>query len=136
VADQQTCGKGLADNSVVPASLAEVAGGLAGNLEVHMRALDRDDPAAAREHAVYEQVARSVRSAAADLRAAAAEMAAARDLPMGRHDMAVMTSPPVLDAFGRYVAAEDDLRALLESRREGNDRILAAMREAIAAGGG
>jgi hypothetical protein len=93
VADEQTCGKGLAQNSVVPAALAEVAGRLAGNLELHMRALERDDPAAAREHAVYERVARGLRGAAADLRAAGEEMAGARDLPMGRHDMQAMTSP-------------------------------------------
>ena len=131
MAEQQTCGKGLADNAVVPGALAAVAGRLAGNLETHMRALDRDDPAAAREHEVYERVARSLRSAAADLQAAASEMAAARELPMGRHDMAAMASPEVLDAFERYVTAEDELRALLEARREAITQMLAAMREAI-----
>jgi hypothetical protein len=131
VAEQQTCGKGLADNAVVPGALAEVAGRLAGNLEVHMRALERDDPAAAREHEVYERVSRGLREAAADLRAAASEMTAARDLPMGRHDTAAMTSPDVLDAFARYVAAEDGLRRLLEARREAMTQMLAAMREAI-----
>ena len=47
MSEQQTCGEGMADNAVVPGALAGVAGRLAGNLEVHMRALDRDDPAAA-----------------------------------------------------------------------------------------
>jgi hypothetical protein len=131
VADQQTCGKGLADNSVVPAALAEVASGLAGNLEVHMRGLERDDPAAAREYEVYERVSRTLRDAAAALRAAAAEMAAARDLPMGRHDMQALTAPEVLDAFERCVAAEDELRELLEARRRAMTQMLGAMREAI-----
>jgi hypothetical protein len=131
VADEQTCGKGMAQNSVVPAALAEVTGRLAGNLEVHMRALDRDDPAAAQEHAVYERVARGLRGAAADLRAASEEMAAARDLPMGRHDMDAMTSPDVLAAFERSVAAEDGLHALLGERRAWREAMLAAMREAI-----
>jgi hypothetical protein len=131
VADEQTCGKGMAQNSVVPAALAEVTGRLAGNLEVHMRALDRDDPAAAQEHAVYERVARGLRGAAADLRAASEEMAAARDLPMGRHDMDAMTSPDVLEAFERSVAAEDALHALLGERRAWREAMLAAMREAI-----
>jgi hypothetical protein len=131
VAEQQTCGKGLADNAVVPGALARVAGGLAGNLEVHMRALDRDDPAAAREHDVYERVARSLRAAAADLQAAASEMAAARELPMGRHDMAAMASRDVLDAFERYVGSEDELRDLLEGRRAAMTQMLAAMRQAI-----
>jgi hypothetical protein len=131
VADEQTCGKGMAQNSVVPAALAEVTGRLAGNLEVHMRALDRDDAAAAQEHAVYERVARGLRGAAADLRAASEEMAAARDLPMGRHDMDAMTSPDVLEAFERSVAAEDALHALLGERRAWREAMLAAMREAI-----
>jgi hypothetical protein len=131
VADEQTCGKGLAHNSVVPAALAVVAGRLAGNLEIHMRALERDDPAAAREHAVYERVARGLRGAAADLRAAGEEMAGARDLPMGRHDMRAMTSPDVLEAFERSVAAEDALHALLGERREWREAMLATMREAI-----
>jgi hypothetical protein len=134
VADEQTCGKGLAHNAVVPGALAGVAGRLAGNLEVHMRALDRDDPAAARELEVYERVARGLRSAATDLQAAATEMAGAYELPMGRHDMAAMTSPDVLDAFERYVASEDELRALLDARREAMTEMLAAMREAISPG--
>jgi hypothetical protein len=131
VADEQTCGKGMAQNSVVPAALAEVTSRLAGNLEVHMRALDRDGPAAAQEHAAYERVARGLRGAAADLRAASEEMAAARDLPMGRHDMDAMTSPDVLEAFERSVAAEDALHALLGERRAWREAMLAAMREAI-----
>jgi hypothetical protein len=131
VAEQQTCGAGLAENAVVPEALGGVASRLARNLEVHMRALDRDDPAAAQEHAVYERVARSLRSAAGDLQAAATEMASARELPMGRHDMEAMRSPDVLDAFERYAGAEDELHALLGARREALEAMLATMREAI-----
>jgi hypothetical protein len=130
VAEQQTCGQGLAENAVVPGALAGVAGRLAGNLELHMRALDRDDPAAAREHDVYERVARSLRSAAADLQAASTDMAAASELPMGAHDMAAITTPDVLVAFERYVEAEDELHALLGARREALEQMLAAMRQA------
>ena len=96
-----------------------------------MRALDRDDPAAAREYDLYERVARGLRAAAADLRAASEEMAGARDLPMGRHDMAAMTAPDVLEAFERSVAAEEALQALLGERREWREGMLATMREAI-----
>jgi hypothetical protein len=131
VSEQQTCGKGLADNAVVSGALAGVAGRLAGNLEVHMRALDRDDPAAAREHDLYERVARGLRGASTALQDAAAEMAGARELPMGRHDMAAMRSPDVLDAFERYVEAQDELHALLGARREALTQMLGAMREAI-----
>jgi hypothetical protein len=131
VADEPTCGKGLAHNAAVPSALAAVAGRLAGNLEVHVTALDRTDAAAEREYAVYESVAQRLRSAGAALEAAADEMTAARDLPMGRHDMAAMTRPEVLDAFEGYVAAEDDLRALLEERGAGDREMLATMRQAI-----
>ena len=131
MAQQTTCGQGLAHNSVVPAALAGVAAAMARNLELHMAALDRDDPAAATEHDVYERVARGLRGAAADLQAAAAEMTGARELPMGAHDMEAMTAPAVLDAFERYVAAEAELRVVLEQRAEPNRHMLAAMRDAM-----
>jgi hypothetical protein len=131
VDEQPTCGRGLAQSTTVPAALAAVAAGLAQNLEVHTRALDPADPAAVQEQGVYERVAHSLRSAAADLRAAAAEMASAVDVPMGAHDMAAMTTTDVLDAFEGYVAAEDDLRRLLDARRADNEQMLAAIRAEI-----
>jgi hypothetical protein len=131
VEEQPTCGQGLAKNSAVPAALAAVAAGLAQNLEIHTRALDREDDAAARERDVYERLARDLRGAAADLGAAAAEMAAAVDLPMGAHDVTAVTATELVDAFAGYVAAEDDLRRLLEARREDNEQMLDAIRAEI-----
>jgi hypothetical protein len=118
-------------NAVVPSALAVVAAGMAQNLEVHTRALDPDDPTGGQEQAAYERIARSLRSAATDLRAAAAEMDAAVDLPMGAHDMATMATTDVLDAFERYVAAEEDLRRLLEARRADNEQMLTMIRAAV-----
>jgi hypothetical protein len=129
--DEPTCGRGLAASAVVPSALAAVAAGLAQNLEVHMGALDPADSAAAQERHVYERVTRSLHSAATALRAAADEMAAAVDLPMGAHDMEAMTPSDVLDAFERHVAAEDDLRRLLEERREGNEQMITMIRAAV-----
>jgi len=126
-----TCGRGLAASAVMPSALAAVAAGMAQNLEVHTRALDPDDPAAGQEQGAYERIARSLRSAATDLRAAAAEMVAAVDMPMGAHDMAVMTTPEVLDAFERYVAAEEGLRRLLEAQRADNEEMLTMIRAAV-----
>jgi hypothetical protein len=126
-----TCGQGLAHHAVVATLLAEIAARLAANLEVHATALGLDDPASAREHAVYQEVAESLRDGAADLEAAGATMLGARDLPMGRHDMAVMTSPPVLDAFERYVAAVSELRTLLEARADADAAMLAQIRAAV-----
>ena len=116
----------------MPAGLAAVAAGLAQNLEVHTRALDSGDAAAAQERGVYERVAHRLRSAAADLKTAAAEMAAAVDLPMAAHDLAEITTPDVLDAFERYVAAEEDLRRLLDARQMDNEQMITAIRSEIA----
>jgi len=129
--EEATCGRGLAQSEAVPAGLAAVATGLAQNLEIHTRALDAGDAAAVRERDVYERIARSLRSAAADLEAAAAEMAAAVDLPMAAHDLDAITTPDVLDAFARYVAAGDDLRRLLDARHEDDEAILTAMRAEV-----
>jgi hypothetical protein len=131
VDDQHTCGRGIAASAVVPSALAEVAAGLAQNLEVHTRALDPDDPAAGQERGAYERIARSLRSAATDLQAAAAEMDAAVDLPMGAHDMAAMATTDVLDAFERHVAAEEDLFRLLEARRADNEQMLTTIRAEV-----
>jgi hypothetical protein len=133
--DEPTCGRGLAQNTVVPAALAAVAAGMAQNLEVHVRALDPGDAAAAQEQGVYERVAHSLRSAAADLQAAATEMAAAVDLPMGAHDIAAITTTDTLGAFEGYVAAEDDLRRLLDARRGDNEQMLTAIRAEVGSQG-
>jgi hypothetical protein len=131
VDEQATCGRGLAHSTVVPAALAALAAGMAQNLEVHTRALDPGDAAAAQERGAYERVAHNLRSAAAGLRAAAAEMASAVDLPVCAHDMAAITTTDVLGAFEGYVAAEDDLRRLLEARREDNEQLLTAIRAEV-----
>jgi hypothetical protein len=131
VEEQHTCGRGLSQNSFVPAALAAVAAGLAQNLEVHTRALDPGDAAAGRELRAYERVAHSLRSAAADLQAAAAEMASAVDLPMCAHDIAAISTSDALDAFEDHVAAEDELRRLLDARREDNEQMLTAIRAEV-----
>jgi hypothetical protein len=125
--EEQTCGRGLAEHSALPARLAEVTEAMAGNLQVHMQALELDDEAARQEHAVYLRLAEEQRQAAARLRAVAGEMAAARDLPMGRHDESAMTSPEVADAFKQLVKAKQDLLVLLQGMAEDDRRMLAQM---------
>jgi hypothetical protein len=44
--EEQTCGRGLAENAVLPAQLAEVTEAIADNLQAHMQALELDDEAA------------------------------------------------------------------------------------------
>jgi hypothetical protein len=122
VEEQQTCGKGLAEHSAIPARMAELTEAMADNLRVHMQALELDDEPAREEHAVYLRLVEEQRQAAGRLRAVAAEMAAARDLPMGRHDAETMRSPEVGDAFRRFVEARDRLGELLGQLAEGDQR--------------
>jgi hypothetical protein len=126
--EQQTCGRGLAEHSALPARLADVTNAMADNLQVHMQALELDDEAARQEHAVYLRLAEEYRQLAARLRAVAGEMAAARDLPMGRHDQQTLTSPEVGEAFQRFVRAKQELLVLLQRMVEQDQRMLAEMR--------
>jgi hypothetical protein len=119
--EQQTCGQGLAEHSVLPARLAEVIEAMADVLRVHMQALELDDEPAREEHAVYLRLAEEQRQAAGRLRFIADEMAAARDLPMGRHDAQTMRSPEVGEAFQRFVKARQELLHLLQ-RMAGQDQ--------------
>jgi hypothetical protein len=125
--DQQTCGRGLAEHSVLPAQLAGMIEAMADNLRVHLGALELDDEPAREEHAVYLRLAEEQRQAAGRLRAIAGEMAAARDLPMGRHDPQTLASPEVADAFRHFVKAEQELAATLQRMAEEDQRLLAAM---------
>ena len=125
--EEQTCGQGLAEHSVLPAQLAEVTEAMADNLQAHMQTLELDDPAARQEHAVYLRLAEEQRQAAGRLRAIAGEMAAARDLPMGRHDPQALSSPEVADAFRHFVKAKQELLATLQGMAEQDERLLAAM---------
>jgi hypothetical protein len=114
MAEEPTCGAGLAEHAVLPAQLAEVTEAMAANLQVHMQALELDDEPAREEHAVYLRLVEEQRRAAGRLRAIAGEMAAARDLPMGRHDTQAMASPEVGDAFARFVKARQELLVEME----------------------
>ena len=125
--EEHTCGQGLAENSALPAQLAEVTEAMADNLMAHMQALELDDEPARQEHAVYLRLTEEQRQAAARLRAVAGEMAAARDLPMGLHDTQTMTSPEVAEAFQRFVKAKQELLALLQRMAEQDQRLLAQM---------
>ena len=119
-----TCGQGLAEHSPLPAKLAELTDAVVENLEIHMTALDLNDEHAKQEHEAYVQVAAAHREIAAQLRAVAAAMAGYRDLPMGAHDMEVMSSPDVLGAYHHLVKVEQELATLLEQRAEEHQALL------------
>jgi hypothetical protein len=126
MADQPTCGRGIAANASLAAKLAELTAAVASNLEAHMPTLDRADPAAAREHEVYGELAAEHRDLAARLTATAEHMAAQRELPMGRHDEAALAGPEVRAAFERLVRVQDELADLLRERLELHRAMLAA----------
>jgi hypothetical protein len=125
---QSTCGKGLAENSLLPGKLGELAVAMAENLEAHMRALDMDDPFSRQEYETYVQLANEERETAALLLATANEMAGARDLPMGPHNMTVMSGPHVLEAFEKFVKIKLELFALLQQTAERDQTLLDQMR--------
>jgi hypothetical protein len=124
--DQPTCGKGLAANAVLPAKLAELMDAQADVLERHAKALDRSDPNAQAELETYVLLARAHRDIASGLSKLADQMAGSRDLPMARHDMAVMADRRgQMEAFARFVAVEKELQDLLRTKAGEDARQLA-----------
>ena len=128
--EQQTCGKGLAEHSVLPASIGELVASTARVLEVHMKALDLSDDNGKREYDAYREIASWHRRIANELASLAEKMAGYRTLPMARHDLAAMMSPAPRHAFAGFVANEARLLALLQSRVEQDRAMLAEMANA------
>jgi hypothetical protein len=123
--DRPTCGEGLAANAVLPAKLAELMTAQAKVLERHTRALDLTDATAQKELDAYTKLERAHRDVAGELADLAEEMASNRTLPMGRHDMTVMTDPKgQMEAFRRFVAVEQELLALLQAILEVEEKLL------------
>jgi len=123
--DRPTCGEGLAANAVLPAKLAELMAAQAEVLERHTRALDLTDATSQNELDAYTKLERAHRDVAGELADLAEEMARYRDLPMGRHDMAVMTDPKgQMEAFRRFVAVERELLEQLQAKLEGEGELL------------
>lgn len=131
MADEPTCGKGLAEHSALPAKLAELIGAVADNLEIHMTTLDPADANAGKERDAYESLTRQHRQIAALLRSTAEEMAGYRELPMGRHDEAALSDPQLVDAFDKLVGIRRETVELLQAMLEQEEAMLAhARREA------
>ena len=127
MAEEQTCGKGIAEHSVVPKSLGELVAATARVLEVHMKALDLTDENAKTELEAYRELAAVHRRIAAELSSLAERMASYRNLPMARHDMEAMMAPAPRHAFAGLVKQEERLVELLRSRLEQDHAMLAQM---------
>jgi hypothetical protein len=128
---RNTCGQGVAENSAHPRLAGELIAALAENLQAHIPGLDESDENARKEKAAYQALAGQLEEIAVRLGAAAERMAACRDLPMGRHDMAALTQPRVLRPFERFVRAKQELAALLDKTAGSDRELLAQMRAAI-----
>ena len=129
--EQPTCGKGLAENAVLPGKLGELVAAMGEVLEVHMRALDLNDVNSKQEFEAYKALAREHREIAAGLAAAAREMAGYRDLPMGRHDEKAMAEPRALEVFENFVRHKQELLALLQETIEQDQQMLDQMGKAL-----
>jgi hypothetical protein len=128
MAEEWTCGKGLVANAWLPASFGDVSAAMAAMLDIHTTALDLSDEHAVREREAYLSLVEQFRTVATRLQALAAEMAGYRDLPMARHDMAVMTAPTMAETYAKVVHAKEELLANLQGRIEGERQMLAQMR--------
>jgi hypothetical protein len=122
-----TCGKGLAASAIVPERVGAVMAAMAEVLRVHMEALDQEDDDAKPEYDAYHRVSRQLDQIASRLDTLALEMAAYRDLPMGRHDMESMSRPIVRGSFEAFVARKRELLALLRETDEEDREMLEQM---------
>ena len=131
MSEQQTCGKGLAENSALPAKLGELISAMTGNLEAHRKALDLSDENSRAEDDAYEKLLKELRQVAAQLSVTASEMAGYRDLAMGRHDEKAMTHPRVREAFEQFVQRKRELMEWLQETEERDNQLLERMRVQI-----
>jgi hypothetical protein len=108
-----TCGMGLAAGGEIPGRMADLLSVMARNLELHMRSLDSNDPAANEELIAYRRLTGHMRDVSGYLEALAGEMTGYRDLPMAPHDEAALNTPEVVEAFQALLASERGLAAYL-----------------------
>ena len=133
MADEATCGKGLAANAGLPAKLGELAASVADVLKAHTKALDLEDDYARQEYDAYMNLVEHHRRIAAELRALSEQMLSYRDLPMGRHDFEALSNPEAADVFEQLVNVEQELISLLNERLEQHRALLSELRQAAGA---
>jgi hypothetical protein len=111
--DQPTCGKGLAANAKLPATVGDLLSAMSDVLDRHQQALDPGDEHTRPERDAYATLVKELRALSAQLTATASRMTGYRDLPMGRHDEQKMSGEDALAAFERFVGNERALLLLL-----------------------
>jgi hypothetical protein len=126
--EAQTCGKGLAERSILPASFATFVGALAALLTQHEKSIAGDDPNSARERDAYRSLAERYRNVSRELGSVAKEMAGYRSLPMAPHNVSVLISAENAGAFEHVVAAERDIARLLSAMLPRDEEMLRSMK--------
>lgn len=126
----QTCGQGLAEHSVMPATMGKLIAALAEMLDNHMEALDLTDDRSSQEYDAYSELSQAYRQIAAQLSATAQRMAGYCDLPMGRHDEEKMADPKSVQVFKHFVTLQKELLSLLQNGLERDQQMLTEMGEA------
>lgn len=127
MANEPTCGEGLAEHAAVPQVVAELLRAVSDNLVAHLTMLAGDDDETQREAQVYERLSERHREAAATLDALATEMADQVDLPMGEHDFEAMSLGDMRVALERLIAAESILIGHLERQLDEHRSMIEAM---------
>ncbi len=126
VPDVETCGEGMAQHAVLPAKLAPWFAALAETLELHRAMIVKSDANAPAEDEAYRDLALAYRGIAEQVQRAATRMAACRELPMPAHDEAAFGKPQ-LEAFERYVGAQNALLSVLKIAAEQDQEMLQGM---------
>ena len=134
MSEQMTCGKGLAENSVLPRKLGDLTAAIAKILEIHMAALDCAEENGKQEHDAYMKLVMELREIAVRLESTADHMTGYRDLPIATHSEAVMRDPKAVHAFERFVEIKQEVLQLLQSGSEQDRAMLAAMQRAEGTG--
>ena len=128
MSEEQTCGKGLAEHSVLPAKLAALTASMAALLAAHQHSIDVADENGRQELKAYVRLEEEHRMIASLLEQTAKRMAGYRDLPMARHDLRVLASAENAEAFAKLVKVEQELADLLRGTIERHRQMLAQMR--------
>jgi hypothetical protein len=130
MSDEQTCGKGLADNAVLPAKLAELIDSQAAVLEHHMSSLDRAEPPGRAEYDAYASLVTQHRQIGRLLAQTAENMMASRDLPMAGHNIDALSNAIAVTVFQKFVQREEELAAMLKRHVEAHLVMLQSMNTA------
>jgi hypothetical protein len=128
MAEEPTCGQGLAQHADLPLIIGELMGSVADNLSAHLPGLVSSDEDSQHEKRVYEHLVTRHREAAAMLHAIGAEMADHREMPMGEHDLQALSAGQVVDALEGMIRVESQLIARVQQQLTEHQAILATIR--------